>query len=72
MASTVSIEFEDVYYDLGEVESTAREFEDVARIRIVRGPGRATITITAEQEVLARISGALANMSLARTIEVRS
>jgi hypothetical protein len=72
MKRTLSITFEGSLYDADEVEDTAREFGDVARIRVTHRGGGAVVRIEADGDEIDDIAGSLMNIALARTIEVRS
>ena len=70
MAAHTSIRFCDDVYDLGILEATVAEFRDVARIEVEHGDGHAVVTLSCDDAE--HVAGMLANIVLARTIEVRS
>jgi len=70
MAERTSILFDDDVYDLGILEATVSEFREFARIDLRHGDGHALVTLSCEDAE--HVAGMLANIVLARTIEVRS
>ncbi len=71
MARSVDIFFDSELYDEDAVEETVETFRQVADITVDSEPGGTRVTVKAPADLEA-IAGALANIALARTIEVRS
>jgi hypothetical protein len=72
MARSVDITFDTGLYDAGAVEETVETFGQVADITVTTGEHDLTVTVKAPAADLEAIAGALANIALARSIEVRS
>jgi hypothetical protein len=72
MATSVDITFDTALYDVGAVEETVEAFRQVADITITTGENDLTVTVKAPTADVQAIAGALANIALARSIEVRS
>ena len=72
MARTVDITFDTGLYDVGAVEETIETFRQVADITVASGRDVLTVTVKAPDADVEDIAGALANIALARSIEVRS
>ena len=72
MARSVNIIFDPELYDEGAVEETIETFSQVADITVENGKSGITVTVKAPDADLEPIAGALANIALARSIEVRS
>ena len=72
MARSVDITFDPELYDEGAVEETVETFKQVADITVGSGTSGIRVTVKAPDAEVEAIAGALANIALARTIEVRS
>jgi len=72
MAISVDITFDTGLYDVEAVKETARTFGRVANVTVATGTHDVTVTVKAPAEDVEAIAGALANIALARSIEVRS
>lgn len=72
MPKSIRIAFDGTLYDEDAVEETVAEFRDVADVQIKQTKVGLEVTVKAAADVVEKITGALMNISLARTIEVRS
>ncbi|MBW2260954.1 MAG: hypothetical protein JRG91_03195 [Deltaproteobacteria bacterium] len=72
MARSMNITFDPKLYDEGAVEETVETFKQVADITLGSGRSGIMVTVKAPASEVEAIAGALANIALARTIEVRS
>ena len=72
MARSLDITFDAELYDEDAVEETVETFGQVAEITVGRVETGLRVTVRAPASEIEAIAGSLANIALARTIEVRS
>jgi precorrin-3B methylase len=72
MTMSVDITFDRNLYDESAIMETVEEFRAVARIEISDAGDDIRVTVSAADEDVYGIAGALSNLALARSIEVRS
>jgi hypothetical protein len=72
MPNSIRIAFDGTLYDEDAVEETVAEFRNVADVQIRQTKVGLEVTVKAAADVVEKVAGALMNISLARTIEVRS
>ena len=72
MAGSVDITFDADIYDEDAVQETVETFGQVADITVRRVETGLRVTVKARASEIEAIAGSLANIALARTIEVRS